>query len=221
MSRGREQKTRDVVAAAMKIADREGFEAVSMRRVAAELDVGTMSLYSYVKSKDELLTLMSDAIGREMLLEEVPADWREALRAVARRTREMMLRHPWVMTIRASPPAQMPESFLHHVDQSLQALAGLDADVATKGVILRAVDALTEGTTIDDYEEEHGQAPVFGVEWMREVAERDGLVHLAGSLDEISAHESAFEYGLDLLIAGIEATVRPKRGASRSRATRR
>ncbi len=208
----------------MKLADKEGIDAVSMRRVAAELDVGTMSLYSYVRSKDDLIALMSDAIAHEMLLDEVPEDWREALRAIAVRTREMMLRHPWVMTILEPPPETIPESFLRHIDQSLQALVGLDADVATKHAILRAVDALTHGTTLDDYQETRGEALSFDVGAMREVAEREGLVHLAGSLDTIGTHVSAFEYGLELLIAGVEASVKPTRtragAGSRSRAAR-
>ena len=58
----------DIAAAAIRIADTEGFEAVSMRRLAAELDAGTMSLYHYVRTKDELLTLVVDALLAEVVL---------------------------------------------------------------------------------------------------------------------------------------------------------
>ena len=58
----------DIAAAAIRIADGEGFEAVSMRRLAAELDAGTMSLYHYVRTKDELLTLVVDALLGEVVL---------------------------------------------------------------------------------------------------------------------------------------------------------
>ena len=64
--------TRDEIAAtAMRIADAEGFDAVSMRRIATELDAGTMTLYHYVRTKDELLTLVVDAVMGEVVL---PAD---------------------------------------------------------------------------------------------------------------------------------------------------
>ena len=58
----------DIAAAAIRIADAEGFEAVSMRRLAAELDAGTMTLYHYVRTKDELLTLIVDAFLAEVVL---------------------------------------------------------------------------------------------------------------------------------------------------------
>jgi len=218
-SRQYPHKRREIVRAAMKIADAEGIEAVSMRRVAAELDVGTMTLYSYVASKGDLFALMSDAIGREILLDEVPADWRQALREIARATREMMLRHPWALLARTSRPEAIPVIFLHHVDQSLQAVAGLDVDYATKMAILRAVDDLTMGAVIDDLEERDRQGPAFDVASMRAVAERDGLVHLQQSLDEVVEHVSPFEKGLDWLIAGIEASLTG--AASHARAGRR
>ena len=61
--------TRDeIAAAAMRIADAEGFDAVSMRRIASELDAGTMTLYHYVRTKDELLTLVVDAVMGEVVL---------------------------------------------------------------------------------------------------------------------------------------------------------
>src|SRR5262245_6221821 len=68
----------DIAAAAMQIADADGFDAVSMRRIAAELDAGTMTLYHYVRTKDELLSLVVDAVMGELLLpddEMRAADW--------------------------------------------------------------------------------------------------------------------------------------------------
>ena len=79
----RPRHTREqIAAAALAIADREGFEAVSMRRVAAEVGAGTMTLYHYVRTKDDLIDLMDDAIMGEVLIPdgELPATWREAMR---------------------------------------------------------------------------------------------------------------------------------------------
>ena len=78
----------DIARAALAIADREGFAAVSMRRLAREVGVGTMSLYHYLRTKDDLLELMDDAVMGELLVpaEELPDDWREALTAIAETT---------------------------------------------------------------------------------------------------------------------------------------
>ena len=82
----------------LRIADEDGAEAVSMRRIASELGVGTMSLYHHVGDKEELLALMSDAVSGELLVPgEILGDWRAALRAIAHRTREALLRHPWLI----------------------------------------------------------------------------------------------------------------------------
>jgi AcrR family transcriptional regulator len=89
----------DIAGAALAIADREGFAAVSMRRVARELDAGTMSLYHYLRTKDDLLELMDDAVIGELLVppDELPENWRAALTAIARRTRAAWARHPWAI----------------------------------------------------------------------------------------------------------------------------
>src|ERR1700676_4078082 len=86
-----------IASAALAIADAEGFAAVSMRRVAAELGSGTMSLYRYIDAKGELAALMADALGAGLLGPggELPADWRAALATMAGRTRAAYLRHPW------------------------------------------------------------------------------------------------------------------------------
>src|SRR5215467_13563766 len=79
--------TRDEIArVAIVIADEEGFEAVSMRSVARALGSGTMTLYHYVRDKDDLVALMDDALMAEVLVpdDEFPEDWRDALTAIAR-----------------------------------------------------------------------------------------------------------------------------------------
>jgi AcrR family transcriptional regulator len=140
----RPRHTRELIAAtALAIADADGIEAVTMRRVAAELDAGTMTLYHYVKSKAELIALMQDAIMAEQLVPEgeLPADWRGALTAIAHRTRAMLRRHPWVSGLQSGGGAAGPHALLHF-EQSLAA-------VATTG--LRAEDRLDLIAMIDDY----------------------------------------------------------------------
>src|SRR3954451_5809377 len=98
--------TRDEIAqTAIRIADAEGFAAVSMRRIAAELDSGTMTLYHYVRTKDELLTLVMDSLMAELIVppEQMPSEWREAMMMIAHRSRSMIQRHPWILDIADDP----------------------------------------------------------------------------------------------------------------------
>jgi AcrR family transcriptional regulator len=89
-----------VVEVAIAIADREGLDAVSMRRVAEELAVGTMSLYTYVPGKTELLELMHDAVLGEVTWSFDPASsWRQRLDSLARADWDFALRHPWMLDI--------------------------------------------------------------------------------------------------------------------------
>ena len=118
----------DIAAAAIRIADAEGFEAVSMRRLAAELDAGTMTLYHYVRTKDELLTLVVDALMGEVVIpvgQRLPRDWRAAITLIAKRSRDALRRHPWILDITDDP--SIGPNAMRHFDQSWQALAPLDA----------------------------------------------------------------------------------------------
>ena len=136
----------DIAAAAIRIADAEGLDAVSMRRLAAELDVGTMTLYHYISTKDELLTLVFDGMMKEMVLPPdmaMPADWRDALTTIARRSRDAMRRHPWVLDITDDPP--LGPNSVRHFDQSLQALDSLDIPLTEKIDLLTAVDEYVFG----------------------------------------------------------------------------
>ena len=105
MSSRKSRLTRQKIAAvALAIADREGFEAVSMRRVAQELKVGTMSLYYYVKTKDDLIAVMDDALMGEALLPSLPKGWQRAMLAIAKRTHAIFIRHPWALVAMLSAP---------------------------------------------------------------------------------------------------------------------
>jgi len=206
----------EVVAAAVRIADRDGIGAVSMRNLADELGVGTMTLYSYVADKDELLDLMRDQVSREMLVPEpLPDDWREALRAIASRTRGALDRHPWVLkTIAPGPRARL--NTMRHIEQSLRAVASLEVDGETKGAILMAVDDYTIGHAI--------RARVrarSGARQRSHALELDAEVEAALAAGELpllgaaiatrgrarfpAPPEADFERGLEWLLDGVEA----------------
>jgi AcrR family transcriptional regulator len=136
----------DIAAAAIRIADDEGFEAVSMRRLAAELDAGTMSLYHYVRTKDELLTLVFDAVMGEVVVpvgQRLPRDWRAAITLIAKRSRDALRRHHWILDITDDP--NIGPNAMRHFDQSWQALASLDASFDDKMDLITAVDEYVFG----------------------------------------------------------------------------
>lgn len=97
-----------VVRAAVELADADGLPAVSMRKVAERLGVGTMSLYRYVPGKGELLDLMFDRVVGEEEVEVEPSDagWRERMTSAARASFGTFMRHPWLLDIVAGnrPP---------------------------------------------------------------------------------------------------------------------
>lgn len=133
----------EIVTTAIGIADRDGIEAVSMRRVARELGVGAMTLYHHVADKDELVELMADAISAEMLVPEpFPDDWRAALRAIAHRTRDTFARHPWLIRT-VGEYSQMTLNTLRHIEQSLRAVSELGEDLGLR--VMFAVDEYTFG----------------------------------------------------------------------------
>src|ERR1700678_931348 len=86
----------EITTAAVRLADGQGIEAVSMRALAVELGVGAASLYRYVARKDEVIDLMVDAVMGNDLQFEIRGDWREDLRSFAHGLRAMILRHPWM-----------------------------------------------------------------------------------------------------------------------------
>lgn len=106
----------DIVDSAVRIADDEGLEAVSMARVAKSLGFTTMSLYRYVASKEQLLTHMQDAALGPLPAERVPADaavnsgWRAGLTAWTQAVLHQFRLHPWSVDIPVAGPPLMPHN---------------------------------------------------------------------------------------------------------------
>jgi AcrR family transcriptional regulator len=139
----------EIAAAAVALADAEGVEAVSMRRIASELGVGTMTLYHYVKTKEELMTLVTDLVMGEVVVppdEALPDDWRDALTVVAQRSKAAFDRHPWMLDV-VDEPGLGPNS-VRHFDQSLAAVSGLGQPFAVRLDVVRAVDEYVFGFAV-------------------------------------------------------------------------
>jgi AcrR family transcriptional regulator len=96
-AQGRTQLTRErVMAAAIELADRDGIESISMRKLAQELGVEAMSLYTHVRNKHDLLDGMTNAVISQIPMSADGVDWKTSLRQLVLAARSVMLRHPWV-----------------------------------------------------------------------------------------------------------------------------
>jgi AcrR family transcriptional regulator len=226
-TQGRRQ---EIVAAAVRIADAEGVDAVSMRRLADELGVATMTPYTHVESKDELIDLMRDAVAAEMLLPEpIPDDWREALRAIAHRTKAAFEAHPWSLdTASRRPRARINR--LRHIEQSVEIMVRLEVAPQTGRAILMSIDDYVIGyclrkrlrqRMLDSLDPEDKEA-------LHSFGDPDPEVAAALAAGELPLvkkitgrrgnhpfgvpPDSGFEPGLEWLLDGIEGTVGPAAG---------
>jgi AcrR family transcriptional regulator len=130
----------EVAAAAIRIADGEGLAAVTMRRVAAELGTGTMSLYNYVPAKEHLVQLMADQTAAEYAYPPGPPPGsRAAIADLARQGRDIARRHPWLPAVMHRPPPMGPCT-LRYIDYFLGLLAGTGLGTAGKMEVIAVVN---------------------------------------------------------------------------------
>jgi AcrR family transcriptional regulator len=208
-----------IVQVALLIADEEGLEAVSMRRLARELRSGAMSLYHYFQSRDELLDLMGDTIAAEMLLDAVPDDWRAALKAIAHQSRDAFKRHPWLLTTLQERPRVSP-NMLRHIEQTSQSvarLAGRGVEPAALRALALAVDDFMIGYTLRELaaggDDDHGRGFVRRfqdaanepyIRYLLESGEFPILSQLAAAAAQVPLGDH-FEEGLEWLLDGFAA----------------
>ncbi|MEU9700051.1 TetR/AcrR family transcriptional regulator [Streptomyces sp. NPDC047981] len=216
-----------IVRAAVALADAEGLDAVSMRRVSAELGVGTMSLYRYVPGKTELLDLMLDRVQGESLegepLEagepEPPVSWRDTVEGLARGHLALYRAHPWLLKVNEARSLLGPNT-LRSFELCLAGLTGprgmglsdqetVSVIVTVQGFVagiarmeLQAVEAAKE-TGVSDEDFWAAQAPFL------ERAMATGRFPAVAGLaeDTFSREVDQFAFGLARLMDGFETLV--------------
>lgn len=214
----------DIVTTAVAVADAEGADAVSMRRLAREMRVGAMSLYWYVSSKDELNQLMLEQVQAEAQAPEPTGDWRADLRAFACNSRAALLRHPWVIDfLGVGPPAGPNDA--RNADRLLGALDGLGLDTGPIVLIAMTVGTYVIGATLREVQEARWQEATDEMratmtrdeidarreDLFRQVVKSGRYPHLAAVLDAgidpdaPETRDERFEFGLDCLLDGIAA----------------
>ncbi|MDG4790115.1 TetR/AcrR family transcriptional regulator [Micromonospora sp. WMMD1102] len=212
-----------IVRAAIEIADREGLAGLSMRRVADELGVTAMSLYTYVPGKAELIDVMLDAVhARTDAPDDGGGDWRSRVERLARENYDRYRRHPWLLQVARSVPVLGP-NLLAQYDRELTAVDGLGltevemdllvslvADYvhgAVRGAVETAQMRQRTGMTTEQWWQSYEPllAQVFDAE-RYPVAARVGSV--AGAEYQAPADPArSFDFGLQRLLDGIEAFV--------------
>jgi AcrR family transcriptional regulator len=216
----------DIVDIAVAIADAEGTGAVSMRRIAKDLQVGVMSLYWHVESKEDLHQFMLETVQAEIEAADPSGDWRADLAAYARNSRAAIHRHPWAIDyIGAGPPSGPNDA--RNADQLIAALDGLAPDVTTTMWILMTVSTYVMGAALREIQEirwhraaeeamsglsEDGIAEAFA-EFDRRVRGSGRYPHLSKVLDAgidpdaQETREERFEFGLSCVLDGIAARI--------------
>ena len=198
--------------AAIRVADRGGVEAISMRRVAQELGVEAMSLYHHVPNKDAILDGVVDTVFAAI---EQPGsgcdDWRDAIRARARSARAVLSRHSWALGLMDSRRNPGPATLRHH-DAVLRVLreAGFTLTMAAHAVSL--IDSYVGGFVLQE-----ANLPVTTPQEVVDVARgileqlpAEELPHLTEMIVDHALrpgydHTGEFGYGLDLILDGLEA----------------
>jgi AcrR family transcriptional regulator len=216
----------DIVDVAVAIADAEGTEAVSMRRIARDLRAGAMSLYWHVESKQELHQLMLETVQAEIEAPAPSGDWRTDLAAYASNTRAALLRHPWAIDSFNNGPPSGPND-ARNAERLIGALSGLGLDAKTTmwilstlgtyvtGAALREIQELRwhrslEETTADMTEEE---VDALRDEFAQRIRQSGRYPNLTRIIDEDfdpdapEQRDDRFWFGLGCVLEGIAAAI--------------
>jgi AcrR family transcriptional regulator len=140
-----------IVHAAIELADSEGLPGLSMRRIAERLGVGTMSLYTYVPGKAELIDVMLDTVAAETARPATNGSWRDRLESIARENWELHLRHPWMAQVVVNRAVLGPNVIAKY-DAELCTLAGLGLTDLEMDAVLSLVLGYVRGAARDAVE---------------------------------------------------------------------
>jgi AcrR family transcriptional regulator len=217
----------DIVDIAVAVADAEGTAAVSMRRIAKDLQVGVMSLYWHVESKEELHQLMLETVQAEIEAQDPSGDWRADLTAYSRNTRAAMHRHPWAIDYIGAGPPSGPNN-ARNADRLLGALDGLGLDIMTTIWVLMTLSTYVMGATLREIQEmrwhraaeetmsgmPEGDIAEALAEFDRRVRGSGRYPYLAKVLevgidpDAPETRDERFEFGLSCVLDGIAARIK-------------
>ncbi len=209
----------DIVRKAIEIADAEGIDAVSTRRLAESFGISPMSFYTYIPGKAELLDLMMDAVSGDGLEPRPvfdPKRWRDNLSLIARGYRDFYLNHPWVFELATHRPVLGPNTMLAW-ETALSAADGLGLDEIEMDMVITLISNFVHGAVRDAAREKMVKETtgMTDTEWWERVApfletvdfspypvsSRVGPV--VGAAYGAHDPQRAFEFGLERLLDGL------------------
>ncbi len=202
-----------VLRAAVELADSQGIEAVSMRKLGHELGVEAMSLYNHVASKDDLLNGMVEQVMGEIDLQPVGETWKAAMRNLILRARDAMLRHPWAPSVFETRTAIGPAAMEYfNALLGIFRQGGFSYDLAHHAMHTLGSRAL--GFTQELFEpDDAAAADIESERMMREMADRlPYLIEMMGEIahDDLDSNlgwcddQTEFVFALDLILDGLE-----------------
>ncbi|NUT34908.1 MAG: TetR/AcrR family transcriptional regulator [Hamadaea sp.] len=214
----RQLSQESVVDAALRVLDKEGLDAVTMRRVAQELETGAASLYVHVANKDELHRLILDRVSGEIPLPEPdPERWEEQIKQLLRDSVQVFASHPGVAQIAMADIPSGPNALrMMECMLSLLRMGGLPDQVAAWAGDLLGLFVPASALEATLFQNNDRSTPGEIAEWTAQFrgylaalpADRfPTLVALAGPMTTGDGHER-FEFKLDVLLSGLVAVAR-------------
>ncbi len=201
-----------VLGAAVALADREGIESLSMRRLAEELGVVPMALYKHVASKEELLDGMVDVVIGEVDPPIAGADWKSAVRARILSARSALLRHSWAASVIESR-TNSTMVVLHYMDSMIGIFRGGGFSIDLTHHVMHTMGSRMLGFTQELFNDSQTIDPQMRAMMVEELG--DQLPHIAelvtatnhdgkSIVGEGCDDQAEFEFALDLMLDGIE-----------------
>ena len=212
LARRREPLTKErVLRAAVDLADREGIDALSMRRLGQELGVEAMALYRHVRNKDDILDGAIDVVVGEIELPRPTGDWQRSMRKLALAARQVMLRHPWAPPVIVERPEIGPAT-LRHINAVMEILRGAEFSLEMSHHAIHVLGSRMLGFTQDPFDDSADTRPdpETAARLARELGEHYPYL---GELAAAVSHEGGlggcdddfeFEFGLDLILEGLD-----------------
>jgi len=205
----RTQLTRErVMTAAIELADRDGIESISMRKLAQELGVEAMSLYTHVRNKNDLLDGMTDAVISQIPMSADGVDWKTSLRQLALAARSIMLRHPWAPRTVETQTAPGPAA-LQYVNSVLGILREGGFSIAQTHHALHILGSRLLGFTQALFDDSGDLEPEVAARLASELgASHPYVVEMALAVTHGGAlgrcdDDTEFEFALDFLLDGL------------------
>ena len=216
-----------VVDAAVAVADAEGLQAISVRRIAQELGVSPMSIYTYVPSKAELVGLMFDMVlGETGDAAPEGQGWREALAHIACERWKLSERHPWMLDLALHRPPLGPNLVARH-EVALRILDATGLDDLTKDLVIDVLHSFLFGALLEAREarEIERVSGLTDAQWFAmaepaltaqlDPAKFPQVLRLGEAWRRAEKAPFAdplwrFKHGLDVVLDGIEALIRAR-----------